>query len=114
MYTCLWYEVGGQKVRGTYEKKYAEDLLGAGIEFVAQPKPPLLWESADGKTHKYTPDFYLPGSGEYVEVTSTFALSDRAHREGPKKRDKLERVGRLPGVKLLVVTEVDLGIRKGV
>lgn len=105
-YVCEWYEVAGQRVRGTYEKHYAETMVGRGVEFVAQPGPPIEWVDGTGKVRKYTPDFFIPGTGEYVEVTSEFALSDRAKREGPKKREKLAAVARL--VDLVVLTEKDI------
>lgn len=60
-YGLKWYNVGGIKVQGTWEKKFAEFLLSKNILFERR-KIRFL------KTHRYTPDFYCPDYNVYFEV----------------------------------------------
>ena len=60
-YGLRWYNVGGIKVQGTWEKKFAEFLLSKNIIFERR-KIKFL------KTHRYTPDFYCPEQNTYFEV----------------------------------------------
>ena len=57
----LWFEVNGVKVQGTWEKQVAERLLTLGLNFQRVRIPYDEYRT-------YTPDFYLPKLGLYIEV----------------------------------------------
>ena len=59
---CKWYECSnGIKVQGTWELRVAETLIKRSIKF---ERKRIMYQ----KTHRYTPDFYLPDYDLYLEV----------------------------------------------
>ena len=76
-----------------WEANYARLLNYQGVRWVFQPRTFQL------ETQKYTPDFYLPDSDEYIEIKNF--LSDYS-----KKRDEQFRKC-FPDIKLRLVLKVD-------
>lgn len=60
-YGLRWFEIGGIKVQGTWEKRFAEYLLSRNIKFER-------FRIKFCRTHTYTPDFYCPDYNVYFEV----------------------------------------------
>lgn len=60
-YGLQWFEIGGVKVQGTWEKRFAEFLLAKNIKFSRK-------RLSFCKTHTYTPDFYCEDQDVYFEV----------------------------------------------
>jgi predicted nuclease of restriction endonuclease-like RecB superfamily len=64
-----WYEIDGQKVQGTYEKQFAEQLVKEGIDWEKiKTNNHLFKYKVDGKIKSYAPDFYIPSMNLYVEI----------------------------------------------
>lgn len=63
-----WHEVAGQKVQGSYERRFAERMEHLGVPWQAWHKRSFSWIDSQGKGHWYAPDFYLPDQRTYVEV----------------------------------------------
>lgn len=101
-----WYEVEmpdgtTQKVQGTYELRYALYLLENGIEFTTQPRPGLQYTDQFGGTRTYNPDFWVPSLDRYIEIKSTYTLSQRGAK---KKLDLVKKAGH----NVEILTEVEL------
>jgi hypothetical protein len=59
-------EYKGIDLHGTWELKYAQYLDSVGISWIRNTDSfSYIFE---GKDRKYTPDFYLPETDEYVEI----------------------------------------------
>lgn len=70
------YEYKGVDLHGTWELEYAKHLDANGIKWERCKKRfPYLFE---GTERRYTPDFYLPDSDEYVEIKGYKTLKDEA------------------------------------
>lgn len=67
---CEWYSICGIKVQGSLEKKLAEFFLKHNIEF---ERKKLAYQ----KHRRYTPDFYLPTYGFYIEVKGFLYEKDK-------------------------------------
>lgn len=76
---CKWYTVNGQKVQGTWEKSVAEVLTLQGIKWSKIRTHELSHKYIDnnGKTHTYTPDFYLPDYNLVLEVKGHWWGNDK-------------------------------------
>lgn len=76
---CKWYTVNGQKVQGTWEKSVAEILTLQGIKWFKIRTHKLSHKYIDnnGKTHTYTPDFYLPDYNLVLEVKGHWWGNDK-------------------------------------
>ena len=70
------YEYKGVKLHGSWELKYAQFLDRFGIKW-ERPKVAFSY-SFNGLVKKYTPDFYLPDSDEYVEIKGYEVPMDKA------------------------------------
>lgn len=79
---CKWYEVAGQSVQGTYEKKFAESLELAGIDWVKVKTHNHIFKyEKKGKISSYAPDFYIPSMNLYVEIKGYWGSGDRIKME---------------------------------
>jgi hypothetical protein len=56
-----WYTVGGKKVQGNYERRFAEMLESNKISWVRKR---IIFQSV----RRYTPDFYCPQQNVYFEI----------------------------------------------
>lgn len=66
---CKWYEVSGQKVQGTWERDFAIELDRRQIKwYKLKIHSDIIHYILDDKQKSYTPDFYLPDFGFYIEV----------------------------------------------
>lgn len=65
-----WFEIGGIKVQGSWEKFVAEKLIEAGIKI---ERIKLNYDCH----RQYTPDFYLPSLNIYIEVKGWFSDRDK-------------------------------------
>lgn len=59
-------DYNGNDLHGSWELKYAQYLDVKGIKWVRNKD--TFSYIYDGEIHKYTPDFYLPDSCEYIEI----------------------------------------------
>lgn len=69
-----WYFIKENKeikCRSGYEVIYANYLIINNIPFEYEPK---TFKLANGK--RYTPDFYLPNTNEYIEIKGSFKSND--------------------------------------
>lgn len=64
-----WYEVATQKVQGTYELLFAQQLEKENIVWEKiKTNNHLFKYTFDNKTKSYAPDFYLPEFDMYIEI----------------------------------------------
>jgi hypothetical protein len=69
-----WFEVNGKKVQGTWERTFALYCNENNIVW-DRCKP---WKYVlNGKTKRYTPDFYLPAYDIYIEIKGRWWGNDR-------------------------------------
>lgn len=66
-----WVDYNGTKMRSTYEARLAKLLDASGIEWKYEPK------RFDLEDCTYLPDFFLPATGEYVEVKGWMRPEDQ-------------------------------------
>lgn len=83
-----------RSLKSSYERIYAEHLIEHGVRFEYEPK---AFKLSDGM--RYTPDFYLNDSDEWIEVKGY--MSDRA-------REKTLLFPKVTGEKLTVLYKDDL------
>lgn len=73
-----WYEsstAGKVHYQSSYERKFMEYL--DQHQFIwTRCKDRFPYVGADGKSHNYIPDFYLPGPDLYVEVKGMIRVND--------------------------------------
>ncbi len=75
---CKWFWVGDQHVQGTWERDAGIKLTELGIEWrKCAGKADILTYTLDGKTRRYTPDFYLPAHDLYLEFKGYWWGDDR-------------------------------------
>jgi hypothetical protein len=72
----MWKVYNGQKFHGTWEVKYAKWLDKNKIQW-RKPSETFKYEF-QGKTKRYTPDFYLIEDACYVEIKGYETDKDRA------------------------------------
>lgn len=89
-----WFEVAGIKVQGTYEKYFAEILLKNNINWI-RPKITFQYKDEQNKTHRYSPDFYLPDLEMYIEIKGYWWGNDKqkmkwVFRDNPQLRKHLK------------------------
>lgn len=90
---CKWYDVGGIKVQGTWERDVALKLNELNIEW-KRPNKPFLYV-IDGKLKRYTPDFFIVKDNVYLEIKGRWWGNDR---------EKMKAViTQNPGIKIVVV-----------
>lgn len=70
------YEYNGVILHGTWELRYAQFLTSVGTEWV-RTKDRFSYEF-EGKIRRYTPDFYLPQTNEYIEIKGFTTAKDIA------------------------------------
>lgn len=74
-----WYFVKNDKkisCRSGYEVIYANYLIDKNIEFDYEPE---TFKLANGK--RYTPDFYLINTDEYIEIKGSFKANENSHQK---------------------------------
>lgn len=69
-------DYNGVDLHGSWELRYAQYLDLNGIEW-ERNKVSFPYDY-DGKTRRYTPDFFLPSSNEYIEVKGYKTAKDEA------------------------------------
>lgn len=85
---CKWFVVAGKKVQGTWERNLALVFEEMNIRWErCKPWTYIL----DGKTRRYTPDFYLSDYDLYIEVKGYYWRNDREKMDAvieqyPEKR----------------------------
>lgn len=73
-----WFDVGGVKVQGTWEKKVAEKLTELNIKWVKPThNKDIIEYTIDNKVRRYTPDFYLPEYDQFLEIKGYYWNNDR-------------------------------------
>lgn len=93
----------GVDLHGSWELKYAQHLDANGITWIRNTDS--FEYQFDGKTRRYTPDFYLPFSDEYIEIKGYKTDKDDAKWSQFPKHRKLvvlvkEDLQALLGIKL--------------
>ncbi len=95
-----WYTVAGQRVQGTLERRFAEACERLAVPWRAHHKRAYPWVDAHGVSHWYQPDFYMPGSGAYVEIKGYWH---------PGAQDKMARVfAQNPGAPIHILYQADI------
>jgi hypothetical protein len=94
---CKWYEVSGVRVQGTWERNLAIKLNEMGIEWhkVGASCPKYFSYEMDGRTRRYTPDFYLPEHDLFLEVKGYWWGDDK------RKMDIVQTT--YPNVKFVII-----------
>lgn len=87
-------EYNGIMLDSSYELRVAKVLDQHSIVWT-RPKTKFVWTDLDGKSHKYSPDFFLPKSGLYLDPKHKFLCSYH--------KDKIQRVIDQNAVKVLIV-----------
>ncbi len=70
------HEYKGVRLYGLWEVAYAKHLDATGVEW-RRPSESFPYQH-EGTEHRYTPDFYLPATDEYIEVKGWPTTKDRA------------------------------------
>lgn len=84
-----WYEVNGQKVQGTWERDLAVLMTTLGISWYKPKVSKDVFEyQIDGKTKRYTPDFYLPKIDLYFEVKGFWWGRDKEKMKAVLQQNK--------------------------
>lgn len=96
-------DYNGVDLHGSWELKYAQYLDEHNIEWIRNKDSFSYFYK--GKERKYTPDFYLPQSDEYIEIKGYKTEKDAAKWEQFPKHRKLvvllkKELEQLLGVKL--------------
>jgi len=79
---CKWFEVEGQRVQGTWERDAAIKFEYLKVEWrKCGGKSDIIWYELDGKKRAYTPDFYLPAFGIYLELKGYWWGDDKRKME---------------------------------
>lgn len=65
-----WFVVDGQHVQGTWERDFASHLSNCGVEWIKLKVNTDVWDYYDdeGRLRSYTPDFFLPTLGVFIEI----------------------------------------------
>jgi hypothetical protein len=100
----------GEMVQGKWEYAYGECLIAHNIPFVVHPKPIYYTRPRTGGKHAYYPDFYLPATDEYIEISPLFSLRARSGEKERKLRYVREQN---PHIVLRIVTELEMR-KKGI
>jgi hypothetical protein len=75
---CKWFDVGDQRVQGTWERDAGLKLTELGIEWrKCAGRDDIIRYVLDGKERRYTPDFYLPAYDVYLEFKGYWWGDDR-------------------------------------
>jgi len=82
-------------LQSSYEIQYARFLEHQQIKWI-RPDP-LKWIDADGKSHRYYPDFYLIDSNLYVDTKNDYLIK--------KDEVKIESVRKQNNVTVLVISK---------
>lgn len=93
-------------LRSSYEKDFAEELDSKKIHYQVEPFQVVYSSSRDGSIHRALPDFYLPETGEIVEIKSYYTLKGKVEEMKDKFREYRNR-GYTPKL-ILEHKEVDI------
>jgi hypothetical protein len=94
--------VGVPRFAHRAERALARTLSAHGIRWLYEPHTFVLERSADGTVRRaFTPDFYLPDVGLYLECT----MARRCHTT--RKRSKARAARRLYGIVVEIVYRTD-------
>lgn len=86
---CKWYDIGDQKVQGTWELSIAQLLIEEKIEWKKIKTNSFTFQYVDGKNrkHSYTPDFHLPEYNMYLEIKGYWWGNDKKKMELVQKQN---------------------------
>lgn len=74
---CKWFNVGGQKVQGSWERDLATKMSELKIKWNKPKVNSDIFEYKDEKIKRYTPDFYLEELSMYLEVKGFWWGNDK-------------------------------------
>jgi len=94
---CKWYTVDGRRVQGTWERDIATKMCELGLPWSKAPgngNLSWLYEDAQGKRRRYTPDFFLPDLGIQLEIKGYWWGEDKQKmawvlEQNPESRIKI-------------------------
>lgn len=94
-----WFNVGNQKVQGTWERNLALKFNELNIKWIKLNTGKDVWVYViDGIIKNYTPDFYLPDFNVYLDPKGYWWGNDK---------QKIEEVKRQHSDKRLIIIEKD-------
>jgi hypothetical protein len=96
----------GVILNSSYEKKVAEELDENRIKWT-RPHP-LVWEDAEGVTHRYYPDFYLPDFNVFLDPKNDYLINGINSWFGISDKEKIQIVEKRNGVKILILSKENL------
>lgn len=85
------------------ETEFASILDMYNIEWIYEPKTfPIEWDTDGNITQAFSPDFYLPGLDQYIELT---IMNQKYVTQKNKKAKKLQEL--YPGINISIVYKKD-------
>jgi hypothetical protein len=100
-----WYEVAGQKVQGTYEKRFAEALEQEKIKWCKVKTHNHIFKYVlESKIRSYAPDFYLPEYNLYIEIKGFWWGTDKDKMKAVIEQHKDKKILIIDGLDELVET----------
>ena len=66
----------GKKYDSSWEYKFEQYLIEHKIDYIYQSNETFTWYDVNGKSHEYIPDFYLPKTGEIIEIKGDYFFDE--------------------------------------
>ena len=101
-----WFTYKDKKFISSYEVKVAQELDEHGILWEQPHRLPYI--DANGKTHHYIPDFYLPTYNVYLDPKNDYLLTHINPKLGYRDVDKICWVEKQNNVRIIVLTKEQL------
>jgi hypothetical protein len=88
----------GIHLDSSYEVRYAKILDKSGIKWIRPTK--VIWSDANGKPHRYYPDFFLPDYNVYIDTKNKYLIE--------RDRYKIEKVSEQNNIVIKVISIQDI------
>lgn len=85
---CKWYKVDGSFVQGNWERDFAIKMNELGINWIRCNKNHIIKYKINGKTKRYTPDFFLPEQNKLIEIKGYWWGNDKQKMKNVIKQNK--------------------------
>ena len=92
------FPYNGVCLESSYELKLAQELDANDIKWIRPGR--FYWNDVDGRKRHYTPDFFLPDFDVYLDPKNDYLIKIDT--------DKIERVCKDNGIRVLVLTKDQL------
>ena len=96
----------GVQLHSSYETAVAIDLDANNVEWI-RPSP-LLWVDAEGASHRYYADFYLPKYNIYLDPKNDFLAECVNPYFGMSDKDKIQQVALQNNVRIYILNKDQL------